>query len=183
MPTCIEIDLEAGARLLMEKESLTPEERAQYDILAGEGQQLQQTLAEDFDAQIPFLEAKAQEAGYSSIDKLVLDVGITERNFRGRGQNLRARASVGSLRQQIDFGFSEPRFLGRNLVAGLNLYTFRYDLSQFAAYDTKSVGGDIRFGASPLLRMALTARQLDLVESSAGSWQIRVLRGAAGGKP
>jgi outer membrane protein insertion porin family len=59
----------------------------------------------------------------------VLDVGITERNFRGRGQNLRARVSVGSLRQQIDFGFSEPRFLGRNLVAGLNLYTFRYDLS------------------------------------------------------
>ncbi|MEX3422851.1 BamA/TamA family outer membrane protein, partial [Bacillus sp. HSTU-bmb18] len=51
-------------------------------------------------------------AGYSSVDKLVLDVGITERNFRGRGQNLRARASVGSLRQQIDFGFSEPRFLG-----------------------------------------------------------------------
>ncbi|MYN46425.1 general secretion pathway protein GspL [Pseudoduganella sp. FT93W] len=32
------------------------------------------------------------------------------------------------------------------------------------------------------LRAALTARQLDLVESSAGSWQIRVLRGAAGGK-
>jgi outer membrane protein insertion porin family len=45
----------------------------------------------------------------------VLDVGITERNFRGRGQNLRARVSVGSLRQQIDFGFTEPRFLGRNL--------------------------------------------------------------------
>ncbi len=85
-------------------------------------------------------------AGYSSVDKLVLDVGITERNFRGRGQNLRARASVGSLRQQIDFGFSEPRFLGRNLVAGLNLYTFRYDLSDYAAYDTKSVGGDVRFG-------------------------------------
>jgi len=85
-------------------------------------------------------------AGYSSVDKLVLDVGITERNFRGRGQNMRARASVGSLRQQIDFGFSEPRFLGRNLVAGLNLYTFRYDLSDYAAYDTKSVGGDVRVG-------------------------------------
>ncbi|PZR32872.1 outer membrane protein assembly factor BamA [Caulobacter segnis] len=85
-------------------------------------------------------------AGYSSVDKLVLDVGITERNFRGRGQNFRARASVGSLRQQVDFGFSEPRFLGRNLVAGVNLYTFRYDLSDYAAYDTKSVGGDVRFG-------------------------------------
>ncbi len=105
-------------------------------------------------------------AGYSSIDKLVLDVGITERNFRGRGQNLRARASMGSLRQQIDFGFSEPRFLGRNLVGGLNLYTFRYDLSQFAAYDTKSVGGDIRFGfpltQNSSMSLRYTVRQDDV---------------------
>lgn len=33
------------------------------------------------------------------------------------------------------------------------------------------------------LRAALAARQLDLAESSAGNWQVRVLRGAAGGKP
>ncbi|KRA65127.1 outer membrane protein assembly factor BamA [Caulobacter sp. Root655] len=85
-------------------------------------------------------------AGYSSVDKLVLDVGITERNFRGRGQNLRARVSVGSLRQQIDFGFTEPRFLGRDLRAGLDLYSYRYDLSDYAAYDTKSTGGTLRLG-------------------------------------
>jgi outer membrane protein insertion porin family len=80
-------------------------------------------------------------AGYSSVDKLVLDVGITERNFRGRGQNMRGRISVGSLRQQVDFAFTEPRFLNRNLVAGVDLYSFRYDLSDYAAYDTSSVGG------------------------------------------
>ena len=85
-------------------------------------------------------------AGYSSVDKLVLDVGITERNFRGRGQNLRARVSVGSLRQQIDFGFTEPRFLGRDLRAGLDLYSYRYDLSDYASYDTQSTGGTARLG-------------------------------------
>jgi len=85
-------------------------------------------------------------AGYSSVDKLVLDVGITERNFRGRGQNMRGRVSVGSLRQQIDFAFTEPRFLNRNLVAGVDIYSFRYDLSDYAAYDTSSVGGNVRVG-------------------------------------
>ncbi|HEX2558615.1 outer membrane protein assembly factor BamA, partial [Phenylobacterium sp.] len=30
-------------------------------------------------------------AGYSSVDQLVLDLGVTQRNFRGRGQDLRAR--------------------------------------------------------------------------------------------
>jgi outer membrane protein insertion porin family len=85
-------------------------------------------------------------AGYSSIDQLVLDLGVTERNFRGRGQNLRARVSAGSLRQEVNFSFTEPRFLGRNLAAGIDLYSFRYDFSDQAAYDTASTGANARVG-------------------------------------
>jgi outer membrane protein insertion porin family len=110
-------------------------------------------------------------AGYSSVDKLVLDVGITERNFRGRGQNLRARVSVGSLRQQIDFGFTEPRFLGRDLRAGLDLYSYRYDLSDYAAYDTQSTGGTLRLGfpltqnASMSLRYQLSQNKVSVADN------------------
>ena len=113
-------------------------------------------------------------AGYSSVDKLVLDVGITERNFRGRGQNVRARVSVGSLRQQIDFGFTEPRFLGRDLRAGLDLYSYRYDLSDYAAYDTQSTGGTLRFGfpltqnASMSLRYQLRQDKVSVDSSLCG---------------
>ena len=85
-------------------------------------------------------------AGYSSVDQLVVDLGVTERNFRGRGENVRARISVGSLRQQVDFSFTEPRFLGRDLAAGLNAYYYRYDLSQFTAYKTASVGVGTNLG-------------------------------------
>ena len=73
-------------------------------------------------------------AGYSSVDQLILDLGVTERNFRGRGQNLRARVSVGSLRQQVDLSFTEPRFLGRDLGAGVDLYSYKYDLTDYSAY-------------------------------------------------
>lgn len=110
-------------------------------------------------------------AGYSSVDKLVLDVGITERNFRGRGQNMRGRISVGSLRQQVDFAFTEPRFLNRNLVAGVDLYSFRYDLSDYAAYDTSSVGGNLRVGfpltqnASMSLRYTLRRDEVSVSDS------------------
>ncbi len=110
-------------------------------------------------------------AGYSSVDKLVLDVGITERNFRGKGQNVRARVSVGSLRQQVDFAFTEPRFLNRNLVAGFDLYSFRYDLSDYAAYDTSSVGGNVRIGfpltqnASMSLRYTLRQDKVSVEDS------------------
>lgn len=85
-------------------------------------------------------------AGYSSVDQLVIDLGISERNFRGRGQNVRGRISVGSLRQQIDFSFTEPRFLNRDLRAGLDLYSYRYNFSNQTAFDTASTGGGLRLG-------------------------------------
>lgn len=83
-------------------------------------------------------------AGYSSIDQLVIDLGVTERNFRGRGENVRARVSVGSFRQQVDFSFTEPRFLGRNLAAGYDAYYYKYDLSQFQAYKQQTLGTGVR---------------------------------------
>jgi outer membrane protein insertion porin family len=83
-------------------------------------------------------------AGYSSVDQLVVDVGVTQRNFRGRGQNVRARVSIGSLRQQVDLSFTEPRFLGRDLAAGVDAYYYRYDLTQYSAYKTSSVGTNLR---------------------------------------
>ncbi|HEX4711274.1 outer membrane protein assembly factor BamA [Phenylobacterium sp.] len=83
-------------------------------------------------------------AGYSSVDQLVVDLGITERNFRGRGEDVRARISLGSLRQQVDFSFTEPRFLDRNLAAGIDTYYYKYDLSQYQAYTQQTVGMGLR---------------------------------------
>ena len=85
-------------------------------------------------------------AGYSSVDKLLLDVGVSQHNFRGSGQDVRLRASVGSLRRQIDFSYTEPRFDGRDLRAGLDLFGYRYDFTQYAGFDSESVGGSLRLG-------------------------------------
>lgn len=85
-------------------------------------------------------------AGYSSVDRLLLDVGVSQRNFRGRGQDLRLRASVGSLRQQIDLSYTEPRFAGRDLRAGVDLYSYRYDFTTQAGFNSESVGGSLRLG-------------------------------------
>ena len=83
-------------------------------------------------------------AGYSSIDQLVVDLGVTERNFRGRGEDVRARISIGYIRKQVDFSFTEPRFLGRNLAAGYDAFFYKYDLTQYSAYKTTSVGTGVR---------------------------------------
>lgn len=97
-------------------------------------------------------------AGYSSVDQLVLDLGITQRNFRGRGQDVRARVSVGSLRQQVDLSFTEPRFLDRNLRAGIDIYSYKYDFSQYSAYQTSSIGTNLRLGFPLTVSSAMSLR-------------------------
>jgi outer membrane protein insertion porin family len=88
-------------------------------------------------------------AGYSSVDQLVVDLGFNQSNFRGRGQDVRARVELGSISQDIDFSFTEPRFLGRNLGAGFDLYATRYDFTQYASYSSASGGGSVHI-AFPL---------------------------------
>jgi len=85
-------------------------------------------------------------AGFSSVDSFIIDLGITQRNFRGRGQNLVARLSWGSLRQQLQLNFTEPRFLGRDLRAGYDLYHYRYDLQEESSFEWQSTGLGLRFG-------------------------------------
>jgi outer membrane protein insertion porin family len=83
-------------------------------------------------------------AGYSSVDQLVVDLGVTERNFRGRGEDVRARVSLGSFRSSVDLGFTEPRFLGRDLAAGVDAFYYKYDLTEFSAYKQSSIGATLR---------------------------------------
>ncbi|WP_425983992.1 outer membrane protein assembly factor BamA [Brevundimonas sp. TWP1-2-1b1] len=83
-------------------------------------------------------------AGFSSVDSFTVNLGISERNFRGRGQNVVARLEWGSLRQQVDFRFTEPKFLGRDLRAGFDVFHSRYDLSEYSSYDYRSTGAGLR---------------------------------------
>lgn len=83
-------------------------------------------------------------AGFSTVDGALADVGIKERNFLGRGQELRARGLFAQRRQQFDFGFTEPYFLDRELEAGFDLYKTTQDYRTESSFDRDAVGGVLR---------------------------------------
>lgn len=83
-------------------------------------------------------------AGFSSTDNFLFDVSVSEKNLRGRGQFLRLRASTSSRRQQVDIRFTEPRFLGRDLAAGFDLYTLRTDYLSESSFENQSTGAGLR---------------------------------------
>ena len=85
-------------------------------------------------------------AGYSSTESFLFDVSVTERNLRGRGQFLRLRASSSSQRQQLDLRFTEPRFMGREIAAGFDIYSLRTDFLSQSSFENQSTGIGLRTG-------------------------------------
>jgi outer membrane protein insertion porin family len=82
-------------------------------------------------------------AGYSSVEKAIGMLEISQANLFGRGQSLSARASVSSKSTRYTLSFTEPWLFDRPLTAGLDLYDWQYE---YIEYTKDSTGGRLRFG-------------------------------------
>lgn len=85
-------------------------------------------------------------AGFSSADAFLVDLSITQRNLRGRGQLMRFVIRASSTRREVDLRFTEPRFLGRNLSAGLQLFDVTLDFLDEAGFRQSRTGAQVSFG-------------------------------------
>lgn len=102
-------------------------------------------------------------AGFSSTENFLFDVSITERNLRGRGQFLRLRASTSAQRQQVDLRFTEPRFMGRDIGAGFDLYSLRTDFLDQSSFENQSTGIGLRV-SFPISERASLGLQYSLLQ-------------------
>jgi outer membrane protein insertion porin family len=116
--------------------------------------------------------------GFSTADGPLGEVSISERNFLGRGQFVRARALVAGEQQVFDFAFREPAFLDRDLEAGFDVFYRLEDRDDESSFEQTNIGfvprlsfplsengrlalnykiasdeiRDVRFDASPLIK-------------------------------
>ncbi len=109
------------------------------------------TLPDKYDLDVFVKESKTGEfsfgAGYSSIDKFIGFIDLTQRNFdlfnfptfTGAGQRLRLRMEFGSEKKDYELSFVEPWFLGYPLSTGFNVYS---RTRQWDKYDEKRIGGN-----------------------------------------
>jgi outer membrane protein insertion porin family len=68
-------------------------------------------------------------AGFSSLERFIVNASIRQRNFRGKGQELRASVNYSSYSKSIELGFTEPYLLDRNIALGGDI--FRRDYNSF----------------------------------------------------
>ena len=91
-------------------------------------------------------------AGFSSIENFIFQGSIKERNFRGKGQELRANISYSSYSKSAEIGFTEPYFLDKSIALAGDI--FRRDQSSFnflnnqrnTTYQQATTGFQVRTG-------------------------------------
>ncbi|MDD5166854.1 MAG: outer membrane protein assembly factor BamA [Candidatus Omnitrophica bacterium] len=108
--------------------------------------------------------------GYSTVDEFVGFVEIEQKNFdwknwpyfTGDGQDLRFRASIGSVTNEFDLSFTEPWMFDYPVAFGFDAYrrTHKRDTDVGYGYDEKITGGDLRLNKelSEYVRGSLTYR-------------------------
>jgi outer membrane protein insertion porin family len=85
-------------------------------------------------------------AGYSTANGILGEVSLTERNFLGRGQFVRAAVGASATGRTFDFSFTEPRFMGLKVSAGIDLWDHISSQQYYSYYGENAIGGQVRFG-------------------------------------
>ena len=89
-------------------------------------------------------------AGFSSLERFLVNLSIRQRNFMGKGQELRAGVNYSSFSKSVELGFTEPYLFDRNIAVGFDIY--RRDFRSFGisrddtTYKQTVTGGQIRAG-------------------------------------
>jgi len=95
----------------------------------------------------------ALSGGYSSLEKFVVQLAVSQNNFMGKGQELNASVNWSRYAKSVELGFNEPYFLDKPILLGGSIYrrdyrsfNFTSDGSRNTTYSSVSTGGGLRLG-------------------------------------
>ncbi|MFQ3574302.1 MAG: outer membrane protein assembly factor BamA, partial [Thermodesulfovibrionales bacterium] len=83
--------------------------------------------------------------GYSSVDKIIGMVDITQGNFLGKGYYLKAKGELGGLSSFYELSFRDPYFMDKPISFGTSIYRIK---REYPDYTRRSTGLEISFGRS-----------------------------------
>lgn len=86
-------------------------------------------------------------ASYSPQSGFGLELSLEEKNFLGKGQHLKLAMGGTFGSHTYDFSFTEPKFMGLDISAGIDVYKRQVDEGKYYNYGTDSTGFQVRVGA------------------------------------
>ena len=127
-------------------------------------------------------------AGYSDSQGAVFDISVTEENFLGSGNRLRASFNTSKVSRDISISWVNPYWTVDGVSRGLEAYNRRTDASDanLADYDLEQIGTGVTFGIpiSELTRVNLgfNAEQTDFIVGPSASREVRDFFNENGGR-
>ncbi len=115
------------------------------DVKVSQGSAPDKTVV-DIDVQEKSTGELSIGAGFSSSDGPLADLRIRERNLLGKGQDLLLSTTIAGERTEFNASFTEPYFLDRDLMAGIDIFHVTRDLQDESSYDQQRSGGSLRMG-------------------------------------
>jgi len=95
----------------------------------------------------------ALSGGYSSLERFVIQLAVSQNNFMGKGQELSASVNWSRYAKSVELGFAEPYFLDKAILLGGSLFrrdyrSFNFDTNgdRNTTYSQVSTGGGLRTG-------------------------------------
>lgn len=77
-------------------------------------------------------------AGFSSLERFILQASIRQRNFRGMGQTVSISADYSSYSKSVELGFTEPYLFDSNIALGGTIFRRDYNSFNFLQNNTRN---------------------------------------------
>jgi outer membrane protein insertion porin family len=84
--------------------------------------------------------------GYSTTEYVIGSISLQERNFLGKGYNVRDQHHGSFKRQNVDFGFTNPYFMGMPISAGIDVFATNTDNRMNRPMTSEQIGFALRTG-------------------------------------
>jgi outer membrane protein insertion porin family len=90
--------------------------------------------------------------GYSSLERFVIQLAVSQNNFLGKGQQVDASVNWSAYSKSVEAGWADPYFLDKPILFGANLFRRDYNAFNFigndrnTTYSQTSTGGGLRLG-------------------------------------
>ncbi len=95
-------------------------------------------------------------AGFSSLERFIFQGSIRQRNFRGKGQDLRLSADYSSYSKSVELGFTEPYLFDQNVALGGTIFRRDYNSFNYLGTDRRTTYQQVSTGGQVVLGVPLT---------------------------
>ena len=85
-------------------------------------------------------------AGFSSLERFIIQANITQANFRGKGQELRAGVNYSTYSKSVELGFTEPYLFDRNIALAGDIFRRDYNSFNYVGNDRNTIYSQVSTG-------------------------------------